>query len=279
MRYLLFFFMTLFSIYASEGKEIAPNEAFDRSLLRLNTIDQLNAYIDSIASARNVPPNSRKEVFLVNDIIERKFYHGYSRYSIKDNFLAYLAGEYVWDHLSAIVLPEDLVKHEMAACSQQAIVMMEVLKQRGYKVRKLGLTGHYVLEVIYNNKWHIFDPNHEPKYQGIAHDSLNLLLESGFINDSYSKTLEPERIKEIFTNIEVGKVNSVPAKNARIFHIVTKFLSENIVFFVGCMAVLIFLFVKRSKNRKKYKQLARLQRRSVLNGNPASLSQKVPLAN
>lgn len=279
MRYLLFFFVIFFGFNYSEAKEIEPDEAFDKSLIRLNTIALLNEYIDSCANARNVPANSRKEVFLVNDIIERKFYHGYSNYTSNDNFLAYLAGKYVWDHLSAIVLPEDLVKHEMAACSQQAIVMMEVLKQRGYQVRKLGLTGHYILEVFYNNKWHIFDPNHEPKYQGIAHDSLNLLLESGFINESYSKTLEPERVKQVFANMEVGNVNSVPAKNARIFHIVTKFISENIVFFVGCFAFLIYLVVKWSKNQKKSEELARLQRRSVLKRNPASLSRKVPLAN
>jgi hypothetical protein len=279
MRYLLFFFVTAFSIQSSLANEVEPKEAFDRSLGRLNSIASLNAYIDSCAASREVPAKSRKEVFLVNEIIERKFYHGYSHYTSEDNFLAYLAGKFVWNHLSAIVLPEDLVKHEMAACSQQAIVMMEVLKQRGFNVRKLGLTGHYVLEVFYNDNWHMFDPNHEPKHQGIAHDSLDVLLESGFINESYSRTLEPERVKEVFTNIREGEINTEPAQNARLFHIFTKFISDNILLLVTGNAFLLFLFVKRRKEQKKFEELARLQRRRVLNGDPASLSRKIPLAN
>jgi hypothetical protein len=278
MRCLLLSLFLLLAFLQGRAGTGENREAFDHSLARLNTIALLNGYIDSCAIVQKVPAFSAKEVFLVNDIIQRKFYHGYSYYSMQDNFLAYLAGKYIWGDLSAIVIPEDLVKHQMAACSQQAIVMMAVLKQRGYKVRKLGLTGHYILEVFYNNQWHVFDPNHEPKYQGIPHDSINALLANGLIIESYSKTLKPEQVKEVFKKLEVGKVNSVPAKNARIFHTVTKAISQNFIlvtlgFFFGLLH-----FYKKKKQKKHINKLRKLE------GSPgtrkyASLSQKRPLAN
>lgn len=272
MRYLLFFLIILFSFLESKANDKEPNEAFDQSLGRLNTIDLLNDYIDSCAVVQKVPAYSEQEVFLVNNVIERKFYHGYSHYSFQENILANFAGQYIWDHLSAIVIPDDLVKHPMAACSQQAIVMMEVLKQRGYKVRKLGLTGHYILEVYYNNAWHIFDPNKEPKYQGIPHDSLNAFLNNGYISESYSKSLSPEDVKKIFTNIHVGKVNSVPAKNARIFHLVTKFISRNFLLILVGFCLAIFYVVKRRKQKKQESRLKTQQHKPVAR-QCASLSQ------
>jgi hypothetical protein len=263
MRYFLSFLIVLFSFLESKASDKNLNEAFDKSLGRLNTIALLNEYIDSCALAQKVAANSKAEVFLVNDVIERKFYHGYSYYTQKDNFLAYLAGEYVWDHLSAIVLPDDIVKHGMAACSQQAMVMMEVLSLRGYKVRNLGLTGHYILEVFYDNAWHIFDPNHEPKYQGIPHDSLDAFLENGLISESYSRTLTPERVKEVFTNIQVGQVDAEPAKNARLFHSVTKAVSQYfILILIGFLLTLLYFFKKR-KQKKLNSRLIANQHRPV----------------
>jgi hypothetical protein len=47
-------------------------------------------------------------------------------------------GEFVWSHLSAIVLPEDILKYPMAACSQQSIIMMECFKKIGVDYRKVG---------------------------------------------------------------------------------------------------------------------------------------------
>src|SRR5688572_7547828 len=43
-------------------------------------------------------------------ILRKRFYHGFSHYSFGENALAYFSG-YVWDHLSAIVIPDDILKH------------------------------------------------------------------------------------------------------------------------------------------------------------------------
>src|SRR4051812_18987448 len=53
----------------------------------------------------------------IADIVRKRFYHGYSRYTMSDNPIAAVAGNVFWDHLSAIVIADDIMKHPMAACN------------------------------------------------------------------------------------------------------------------------------------------------------------------
>ena len=79
----------------------------------------------------------------------------------------YLA-PFIKKDLSAIVIPNDILKQPMAACSQQSIIGMEVFKRKGFKVRKVGFFydgygGHFCFEAFFYNRWHFFDPDLEPK--------------------------------------------------------------------------------------------------------------------
>ncbi|WP_026462927.1 hypothetical protein [Adhaeribacter aquaticus] len=243
MQKFVWFFLLLFAFFEVKGQFFKEGEAFDKSLIKLNTIEKLNAYIDSCGLAGNISAPSKDDAFLVNQVIEKKFYHGFSHYSIQDNWLACLAGKVIWDHLSAIVIPNDLVKHPMAACSQQSIVMMEVLRKRGYQVRKLGLSGHFVLETFYDKTWHVFDPDKEPIYSGFLHDSLNIYLENGYLTKAYSKSLTPVEVKRIFSKQQIGAINEFPAENARLFHVVTGYVTRSPVMHF-MLLVLIFYFVQ-----------------------------------
>jgi hypothetical protein len=255
IRLLILILLFLSGILTTKAQIVDGSEKYDKSLARLNSIEKLNAYIDSCVRVQNIEALSKEEIFLVNEIIEQKFYHGYSHYSFENNWIAYLTGKYIWDHLSAIVIPDDLVKHGMAACSQQAIVMMEILKQRGFEVRKLGLTGHFILEAFYDKEWHIFDPNKEPEFQGASHDSLDTFLNNGYLTKAYSAKATPEAVKKMFSNRQVGQVNEFPAKNARLFHWVTGSLSKYFIrlFFLSILGV-SFIIKKLERNRTK-KQL------------------------
>jgi hypothetical protein len=245
------------------------NERYDPGLGRLTDLDRFDNYIDSLKQERNIPGNSFKEVFLINSVIERRFYHGYSKYSIHDNFLAYIAGKYIWSALSAIVIPNDILKHPNAACSQQAIIMMEVLKYRGYQVRKLGLTNHFILEVFCDNDWKVFDPNKEPTLQGFSHNAIPVYLQNGALNKAYSSLSENE-VETMFKVAKIGKVNEFPAKNARLFHIVTKFISQYfVVFLVAFLLVIWFVLNKtvkvspQKKLKNNFKKVSECQQKAL----------------
>lgn len=253
-RYLKPVLLVFFIFVMNFGMAQAHPEHYDVKLARLNNVQILNSYIDSLIKVNNIRKLSANEVFLVNNIIEYRFFHSYCRYSYNDNFLAYLAGKFVWSDLSAIVIPDDILKHPEAACSQQAIVMMEVLKNRGYKVRQLKLNGHFILEVFYDNAWRVFDPNKEPSLKGFAHETIKNRLKNGDLNKAYSRMSEAEFIR-MYKITQVGRVNEFPAQNARLFHLVTKFISQYIVIFLAGFLLSIWFGFKRltkiSRKKKK----------------------------
>jgi len=92
-----------------------------------------------------------------SQILRGRFYHGYSYYELGQNSLGYLFAPLIKKDLSAIVIPNDIFKHPMAACSQQSIVGMEVFKTKGIKVRKIGFFadgygGHFLFEALFGGK-------------------------------------------------------------------------------------------------------------------------------
>lgn len=250
MKIKYFIFFLLFSLVNTDAfAEDLPQdlgEKFDPALLRLDNIEKLNTYIDSVCVARNVQLNTKEELLVVNDIIENRFFHAYSHYSFTENPIAYLSGEFLWDHLSAVVIPDDLMKYPMAACSQQSIVMMEVLKMRGYSVRKLGLTGHFVLEVLLDGEWRMFDPNKEMLKQGIRHTNIRKYLDNGDLN-RYYPNMDSVAVSMMFSSLDVGEADVFPAKNARIFHVATFYLSYILPLLLMIASIGYIYYLRRMK--------------------------------
>jgi hypothetical protein len=253
MKNLFVLFSLILLLSFSLKAEIPENltEKFDPALVRLNDLEKLEAYIDSLVDKRGIKQNSKDEIMLINSVIEDRFYHwNYSRYSVAENWLAFAAGKLLWWHLNAIVIADDLLKYPMAACSQQAIVMMKILKNKGYEVRKLGLKGHFVHEVFYDGDWHLFDPNKETTYQGLPHNQIQIYFNNGDATIPYVAGMSVEETQEMFSQMEIGEVNEFPAKRARLFHQVTKFLSYPVLVLVCLAAVWGCRKLRSNKIRK-----------------------------
>lgn len=184
----------------------------------------------------------------VAEIVRKRFYHGYSHYTASDNIFAWLSGTLVWNHLSAIVIPDDIMKHPMAACSQQAIVMMEIFKRKGIDFRKVGFPGHYTVEGKINGKWQYFDTNLEPNFNN-KRESLQLLLNTNRFDSVYSI---PEKSIENFhayvSNPKYGVPNAYPAPYAALFHKACYFLQSGI--FILCSFLIAFLLLSNFHPRR-----------------------------
>ncbi|MBL7746146.1 MAG: hypothetical protein JNM19_01855, partial [Chitinophagaceae bacterium] len=134
-------------------------EEFDPSLQRLSSISKLEAYCDSLfAVVSSSDSNVRFEhdyPALASSIVRKKFYHGYSKYSYTNNYMALVLEPLTGKNASAIVVPDDIMKYPYAACSQQSIIMMELMKRKGFTTRKVGFDGgekfggHFSFEVYY----------------------------------------------------------------------------------------------------------------------------------
>ncbi len=247
-------------------------EEFDPSLQRLNSMNKISAYCDSvyrseIASRGSVPESFYPE--LVSAVVRKRFYHGYSVYGLNSNYMAVGMSRMIMSGLSAIVVPDDILKYPYAACSQQSIITMELLREKGYDTRKVGLsgniTGHFTFEAFYQNSWHYYDTDKEPD---AAYLNANNRPSIAYLNEhpemlvrAYSR-YSKAYVMDVFTNYSYGSVNEFPAEKAIIFQYVTKFLSYTMWSFF----LLAFVFV-----RKKYKQyglVTSTQKRRRIAGTP-----------
>jgi hypothetical protein len=233
-------------------------EEYDPSLQRLNNVAKLTAYCDSVfADKTYTQENIRFETDyaeIANEVVRKRFYHGYSLYGFGNNHAAMFVSKAGMSGLSAIVLPDDILKFPYAACSQQSIVLMKVLQQKGFKTRKVGLSGkmggHFCFEVYYNGAWHFVDPNMEPDLavlNAYNRPGIQFLATHPEILLQAYKHYPKDKVLDLFCNYSYGKMNAPAAPRAYIFQLVTKFLSYTVWSFF----LLAFIWV-----RKKYLRLS-----------------------
>lgn len=274
----LIFVLTLFEFWGFVTRTKSPKglikyrEHFDPSLSKLNSIDRFIIYCDSIYGSNTIKPSdSEQYANIVSETLRDRFYHGYSYYGIGDNSFAYILAPFIKRDLDAIVIPDDILKHPMAACSQQSIVGMEVYKKKGFSVRKVGFFakgygGHFCFEAFFEGKWHFFDSDLEPQLSIMAENHFPSIAEL-VQNDSLLHKIyflkDRNLIDKLFFTYAYGPTNKFPAPRARIFQYVTKYLSYT----SWLIFIVIYLIVqKKFYYGKRKKECAEL---------PASL---VPIA-
>jgi hypothetical protein len=190
--------------------------------------------------------------------MRKRFYHGYSYYGFESNYLALLISRISSSGYSAVVIPDDILKYPNAACSQQSIVMMEVLKAKGFQTRKISFQGrkyggHFCFEVFYNSGWHFYDTNMEPDVAVLntyKRPSIAFLNDNPDILVKAYKQYSREEILDIFPAYTYGVVNKFPAPNAMIFQKITRMLSYTLWFFFLIAFVIVRRIYKRITSTK-----------------------------
>ena len=240
--------------------EYDNKEEFDPTLVRLNSIDKLSDYCDSLYLTI-YPQNSSTSIDelypeIASSVIIKRFYHGYSLYGFNSNYMAMALAQVSIKGLSAIVIPNDILKYPYAACSQQSIVLMELLQSKGYKTRSVGfnssITGHFTFETYYDNGWHYNDPNKEPDVAVLkAYNNPSI----AYLNQHPDLLLKAyhqyprDYVMKVFTNYSYGAINSFPASKAIIFQKASKLLSYTMWMFF----LLAFVLVRRKYMNLKVK--------------------------
>ena len=218
-----------------------PNrgERYNPALVsQIRSVNDILSRADLIVSSKDDDSVYKiKYALALTELIKDRFYQGYSHYSLNEDWIAALLGATVWSHLSAIVLPDDILKYPMAACSQQAIVLMECLKRKGITYRKIGFDHHFASEAKIGNLWYYFDPNLEPDFSKIPRSSIESLIQRKALYSIYSKRFDSAQAAVLLAHQFYGKTNEKLAPQAAFFHTMTKFLSRTLFLFP-----LIFLY-------------------------------------
>jgi hypothetical protein len=222
------------------------HDVYDPALFRqLQSFQDLVNYIDTSFKKRK---NSPAFVHYIGKVISLRFYHGYSYYSQNDNWIAFLAGKFIWQDLSAIVIADDIMKHPSAACSQQSIILAECARYFGFDFRKIAFDHHYATEIRVGGDWLYIDPNLEviPENQ-----SLNSLLQSAQLFALYKDKLPENHLRIVLGHPRHGNINETPAFKAYLFQKISYLASEYffcILFFIQVMIFYNYL----QKDRLQY---------------------------
>jgi hypothetical protein len=219
-------------------------EAFDPKLSYLNSITKISAYADSLSSDKNQQVSELDYGIIVSDVLKQRFYHGFSHYTLSENWIAATAEFILGKDLSCIVDPEEISKYPYGGCSQQSIVFMEIMKRKGYDVRNVGFPHHYASEVKIGNDWYFFDPNMEPNIPDSARKESYWKGSTDSLKRYYNRNIYSTLDYSFGTSQQVtfGKINAAPAPHAAIFFKATSFLSK-IIWILPFVA----LFLKREK--------------------------------
>lgn len=254
-KYLLFFviivsfnfaginFIHNFFKISSLSPKLNLKEEFDASLYKLTTMDKVVAHVnalygsDTIASA-----DSLHYANLMARTLRMRFYHGWSQYGFKDNWVLYMINP-IHKHSLGIVAPNDILKYPEALCSQQAIIGMMALRSRGYSFRKVGFhdpkynNGHFTFEILLNDGWHYYDLDMEPNLK-VMESNNRPSIDSLASNTKMRRAAYSESPKEIKDDLIINydntfPINVFPAKNMLMFHRVTMFLSYTLWLWIG----------------------------------------------
>lgn len=240
-----------FNVHLEQTPQYDHKELFNLQLAYINSTDQLIATSDSVAYKNNIATNSFGYALIVYHLLRERFYHGFSRYPLNQNWIA-ATGEYFFGYgLASIVKPDDILKYSFGGCSQQSMVLMEVMKIKNIPYRCVGFPHHYATELMFDGKWYFFDPNMEPNIS----DSDRLESKWNCCADSLKKYYDSKRFKDLDwkfgknLHVTLGKVNAVTAPNASLFHTTTKYLSKTLWLFP---LLVVFASRKKVSNRTKY---------------------------
>jgi len=204
---------------------------YDPILSELSDIVAFENYLSKEVNRLKLNENDTSNmVFMMDSLLQMRFYHGTARYNLADNWLAYYMGHFLWDDFRMMVVPDQILNKKVAACNQISIVFHTLLKRHQIDFRPVGLNNHMVTEVKFNGKWHIFDPDYEPKLDHQMNVENLLENRSQFkliyqetngrlFNKSFDKILSTKSALYYEKNVLIGM-------NLRVFQQLTSFLSK-----------------------------------------------------
>lgn len=263
----------VFSTVSNLKNTYKNKELFNIELSRFKSIVDITAHIDGIYSATHSSPkiDTLAYVKITSDIVKKRFYHGLSEYSINDNWIAYIGGKMLWKHLAAIVDPDDILDYNEGLCSQQTIVFLEILKRKGIKTRWIGLgykegPGHFLAEVFYNGKWHMYDVDMEPNWGNVVNHHESVAYYQQYQDSlylAYEGIISRTLFDKIMKKIEYGEINEFPAKNMLLFHSITKMVTYLVPILLSFL-ILYTLLKQKVPAKIIQKTASKLKSREIL---------------
>ncbi|HEY0413442.1 MAG TPA: transglutaminase-like domain-containing protein [Allosphingosinicella sp.] len=208
------------------------HERWRPELAGVRTVDEAMRILPDYAARERGSPQARTAA-AIDRFVRERFFHGGSEFTYAQNWLAYLAGA-LWIDLRIPVIPDDILQHRRAICSQQAIVFMELLKRHGIAYASVliawpsdpaGASGHFAVAARVDGRWLYFDPDQEVPQPGVP---IERVMDGSALPALYGdkpRLLADMRAAAARGQIRLAHVNAFPAPRGGLFQLLTKWLS------------------------------------------------------
>jgi hypothetical protein len=227
---------TLYSFFSASPhfKNELPyiDEQFDEKFLYVNSCSRL----DSIVSTefKNSHYDTSTTVRFIDQFLRNRFYHSYSELTFHDNWIAAVCGKIFWTHFLFPVIPCDIIKYPMAACSQQGIIFQQQLEQLNIPSSTIQFfptsektSGHYAVSVYYDSSWHYYDSNQEPLIVDSTMPGIDAIIDKKLYEKMYVRKSNI-RFRQFFKTKSYKRVLKEPFSKGRMYYFqtITAFLSQ-----------------------------------------------------
>lgn len=195
-------------------------EEFDPLLAGLDSVDEIMFILDTT----NPGASSLQKLDAADALLRRRFIHSYSYFRADQNWVA-ASLRPIWDDLASPVRPDDILRFRRAACSQQALVFLEIARRLDFDHAAVDAPGHFLAGVKIDGAWWVYDANREIRVRRFPFSWLK--TGDPRINAIY----EPSVATLLLSGAKDGQIylrdfNRFAAPNARMLHTVTDFLSH-----------------------------------------------------
>lgn len=161
----------MMSIRVDEAEKRA-GERFDPALV--TQIPTYRALVDTAEARLLGKSKDAEKMQVVCDLITDRFSHDEALHTPFSNWLLYGAG-FIHPTFRHIWAPKTLVsKGHCLLCDQASYLLLDLARSHGFKARHIGLQGHVVTEVWYDDDWHLYDPDLEVIPVGETGEVLSL---------------------------------------------------------------------------------------------------------
>jgi hypothetical protein len=210
----------------------AVAEEWDPNLARVQTLDDAMPVVREYIS-KQVGTRDERIANGIDQFVRDRFIHGFSFTSVQDDWLLNLVELAARRNLTVPVIPDDILKHRHAMCSQQAIVFRALLRRFGmeYGAVMFGWPdpdpynrGHFAVAAKVNGEWRYFDPNLEASQSPRVSEIIN----GTAFPAVYAE--RPDLVKKMVWaaahhRIKLGHVNRFSAPRGRVMQATTSTLS------------------------------------------------------
>ena len=225
-------------------------EKYDQDLIKINSIKKFDSLVNSNFIKFG---DTTRTILFIDDFLKKRFYHSYSSFSFKENWVAVVCSKLFWNNFRFPVAPDDILQNPMAACSQQGILFQDQLHKLKIPYETIAFKsckdniefGHYAVSAFYSNTWHFYDTNQEPVIIDSTMPSIETIIKTKLYEKMYVSPSNISSQSFFKTRSYVRSHHNVySAPRMFQFHKVSLFLS-NTLWIILLIFSLLFWFLTR----------------------------------